>query len=84
MYHNKKNFLLIHLVILFLKFQFANFVVNVHASSLTNLKGTVRVISSEPPCKDANARFTTSTHEVLAEGPGFAREKKFSPIGQAV
>ena len=51
---------------------------------LSNLKGTGSVISSEPPCKDANARFTTSTHEVLAEGPGFAREKKFSPIGQAV
>jgi len=24
------------------------------------------------------------SYEVLAEGPGVAREKKFSPIGQAV
>ena len=47
---------------------------------LTNLKGTVRVISSEPPCKDANVRFTTGTHEVLAEGPGFAREKNSAQL----
>ena len=34
---------------------------------LTNLKGTVRVISSEPPCKDANARFTTVPIIVLSD-----------------
>ena len=30
-------------------------------STLLTLKGTVSVISSDPPCKDGNAQFTTGT-----------------------
>ena len=31
------------------------------------LKGTVSVISSDPPCKDGNARFTTIPLKALSD-----------------
>ena len=31
------------------------------------LKGTVSVISSDPPCKDGNARFTTVSLKALSD-----------------
>ena len=32
-----------------------------------NIKGTVGVISSEPPCKDGNVRFTTVPLKALSD-----------------
>ena len=33
----------------------------------SKFKGTVSLISSDPPCKDGNARFTTVTLKALSD-----------------